>query len=173
VSQKTQSRATAQANRRWAPKRSRTVLVRDEERGDGGADIGEADPHAPAVEIKELRRRRRRRGHREEQRPGRGGAEAEQRRGGGEDGDGGEEVDGGEEDEEEGRGGAEDPAGRGDRGVNANLGVEIPEPVGRGEVVEERVRLRAGRGARCPRGERVVVVVNSHQLLHFLRRPAA
>jgi hypothetical protein len=58
--------------------------------------------------------------------------------------------------------------------VNANLGVEIPEPVGRGEVVEERVwlRLRAGRGARSPGGERVVVVVNSHQLLHFLRRPA-
>jgi hypothetical protein len=33
-----------------------------------------------------------------------------------------------------------------------------------------RLRLRAGRGARSPRGERVVVMVNSHQLLHFLRR---
>jgi hypothetical protein len=27
-----------------------------------------------------------------------------------------------------------------------------------------------GSGARSPRGERVVVMVNSHQLLHFLRR---
>jgi hypothetical protein len=64
--------------------------------------------------------------------------------------------------------------GFGDRGVNVivNLGVEIPEPVGR-EMVEERVwvwlRLRAGRGARSPRGEQAVVMVNSHQLLHFLQ----
>ena len=117
------------------------------------------------MELKELRRGRRR-GHGEEEGPGRGPAEAEQRRGGGEDGDGGEEVDGGEEDEEEGRGGAEDPAGSG-----VNLGLGIPEPVGR-EVVEER--LRAGRGARGPRGEGVVVViVNPHQLLHLLRRSAS
>jgi hypothetical protein len=112
---------------------------------------------------------------REDQRPRRGQSEAEQRRGGGEDGDGGEQVDGGEEDEEEGRGGAEHPAGRGDHEVNVivNLGVEILEPVGR-EMVEEWVRLRlrqrAGRGARSPRGERVVVMVNSYQLLHFLWR---
>jgi hypothetical protein len=33
-----------------------------------------------------------------------------------------------------------------------------------------RLRLRAGRGARSPRGERVVLMVNSHQRLHFLRR---
>jgi hypothetical protein len=57
-----------------------------------------------------------------------------------------------------------------------NPGLEIPEAVGR-EVVEERLRLRlrAGRGARGPRGEgvMVVVIVNSHQLLHFLRRSAS
>ena len=118
--------------------RKRTILVRDEQRGHGGADIGDPGANPAIVEVEELRGRRRRRlGHGEDEPVGVLGG-AERGRGRGEDGEGGEEVDGGEEEKEEGRGDSEDL----ETGVGLRV-VVIPEPVG-GDVLE----MRAGRGPR-------------------------
>lgn len=115
------------------------ILVRDEQRGHGGADIGDPGANPAIVELEELRGGRRRwRGHGDDEPVGVPGG-AERGRGRGEDGEGGEQVDGGEEEEEEGRGDSEDL----ESGVGLLVLVVIPESVG-GGVLE----MRASRGPR-------------------------
>jgi hypothetical protein len=118
-------------------KKRRTFLVRDEQRGHGGADIADPGEDPAVVEVEKARGRRR---HGDDEPVWVAGG-AERGGGGGEDGEGGEEVDGGQEEEEEGRGDgdAEDP----EAGVGLRV-VVIPEPVG-GDVLE----MRPGRGPRA------------------------
>lgn len=118
------------------------------------------------MELKEVGGRGRGGGHGEEELGAVLGG-AERGSGRGEDSEGGEEVDGGEEDKEEGRGDAEELGDR-MRGVGV---IRWAEPVGAGREAQE---MREWVGWRwSPRGEgggRRMVVVNSHKLLHFLRR---